>query len=114
MKYLLLLHVNESGWGQLTPQEQTDRTAEYFAYNDALREAGVFVDAARLTPSPQARTITTKGGRSVVTDGPFAETKEVIGGYYLIDVRDGEEALKWAGRCPATGHGSIEVRALFG
>ena len=113
MKYLLLLHADEAGFAVMTPDEQKARTAKYFAYNDALRAAGAFVDSARLTPSAQGKTITTKGGRNVVTDGPFTETKEVIAGFYLIEAKDMDEALQWAGKCPTAGHGHVEVRALF-
>ena len=113
MKYLLLLHIDESGYAAMTPEERTARTAKYFAYNDELEAAGALVDSARLSPSPQARTITTKGGKNVVTDGPFAETKEVIGGFYLIEARDMDEALQWAAKCPSAGHGHVEVRPLF-
>jgi hypothetical protein len=113
MKYLLLLHVDESGYGAMTPEERTARTAEYFAYNDELEKAGALVDTARLSPSAQGKSLTTKGGRQVVTDGPYAETKEVVGGFYLIDAKDMDEALAWAARCPTSGHGVVEVRQLF-
>ena len=113
MKYLLLLHVDESGFGKMSPEEQTARTAAYYAFNDDLKAAGALIDTARLSPSPQGKSITTKGGRHVVTDGPYAETKEVIGGFYLIEAKDMDEALKWADRCPTTNHGAVEVRALF-
>jgi hypothetical protein len=113
MRYLLLLHVEEAGWDRLSPQERTERTAEYMAFNDALEAAGALVSTARLAPSAGGRTVRTKGGRAVVMDGPFAETKEQVGGYYLIDVADLSAATRWAERCPTVGHGAVEVRALF-
>lgn len=113
MQYLLLLHVEEAGWGRLTEAERTERTAEYMAFNDTLQAAGALVAGSRLAPSSGARTVRTKGGRTVVMDGPFAETKEQVGGYYLIEAADLAAATAWAGRCPTVGHGAVEVRALF-
>lgn len=113
MRFLLLLHVEEAGWGRLSETERTERTAEYLAFNDELAAAGAMISAARLAPSGGARTVQTKGGRTVVMDGPFAETKEQVGGYYLIEAADLAVAAEWAAKCPATGHGAVEVRALF-
>lgn len=113
MQYLLLLHVDEAGWGRLTPDEQAQGLAGYEAFNRALGDAGALVVANRLAPSGGARTVRTKGGRAVVMDGPFAETKEQVGGFYLIEAPDLEAATAWAARCPASGHGAVEVRPLF-
>lgn len=112
MQYLLILHVDETGWPKLTPEEQTSRTAEYMAYNQALQDAGALVATGRLMPSEGGRTLTTKGGRPVMTDGPFAETKEQVGGYYLIEAADLAAATEWASRCPTTGHGAVELRQV--
>jgi hypothetical protein len=113
MQYLLILHVDESGWGKLSPDERTARTADYTAFTQALQKAGAFVSSGRLTPSSGGRTLTTKGGRPVVTDGPFAETKEQVGGYYLIEAADLAAATEWAARCPTAGHGAVEVREVM-
>lgn len=113
MQYLLLLHVEEAGWGRLTPEEQATGLAAYGAYNEALGKAGALIASGRLAPSAGARIVRTKGGRPVVMDGPFAETKEQVGGYYLIEADDLAAATAWAARCPAAGHGAVEVRALF-
>ncbi len=113
MRYLLLLHVDEPGWPRLSAAEQAAGMAAYGAFNDALTKAGAFVATGRLTPSVQARAVTTKGGKAVVMDGPYAETKEQVGGYYLIEAPDLAAALDWAGRCPAVGHGAVEVREVM-
>ena len=113
MRYLLLLHVEESGWGRLTPAQQTEGMAAYGAYNDALERAGALVSAGRLAPSAAAVGIRTVGGRPVTMDGPFAETKEQVGGFYLIEAPDRAAALGWAERCPAAGHGTVEVRQVL-
>jgi len=113
MRYLLLLHVDESGWPQLTPAQQAEGMAAYGAYNEALAGAGALVSSGRLAPSAAAVGIRTIGGKPVTMDGPFAETKEQVGGYYLIEAPDLAVALEWARQCPATGHGSVEVRQVL-
>ncbi len=114
MQYLLLLHVEEAGWGQLTAAEQAAAMAAYGAYTQALIDDNALVANGRLQPSVDARTVRVKDGRRQVLDGPFAETKEVIGGYYLIEAADEAAAIEWAARCPASGHGVIEVRGVAG
>ena len=114
MRYLLLLHVNESAWDHLSAAEQTAGMAAYGGFNEALTKAGVLVSAGRLTPSGGASSVRTKGGKAVVMDGPYAETKEQVGGFYLIDAEGREAALEWASRCPAAGHGVVEVREVMG
>jgi hypothetical protein len=113
MQYLLLLHVEESGWARLTPAERAEGMASYARYNEALAKAGALVSAGRLAPSAGALAVRTIGGRPVTMDGPFAETKEQIGGYYLIEAPDQDAALDWARRCPAAGHGTVEVRRVL-
>ena len=112
MQYLLLLHMDEAGWSNLTPDERAQGQAAYTAFTGELREAGKLVASARLTPDG-AKTIRTKGGRPVVMDGPFAETKEQVAGFYLFEAADLDEAMDWAGRCPGAAHGVVEVRQLF-
>ena len=113
MRYLLLLHIDENGWTRLTPDQQAEGMAAYGAYNDALGRAGALVSSGRLAPSANALAIRTIGGKPVTMDGPFAETKEQIGGYYLIEVADASAAADWASRCPAAGHGTVEVRQVL-
>ena len=113
MRYLLLLHVDESGWENLNPAEQAEGMAAYQSYSEALGAAGTLVSVGRLAPSAGALGIRTIGCKPVTMDGPFAETKEQIGGFYLIEVPDLDAALDWARRCPAAGHGTVEVRQVL-
>jgi hypothetical protein len=113
MQYLLTLYVDESGWGHMTPEQQQQGTAAYMAYTEALKSAGVLINSNRLRPSATATTLRTTDGKTQVLDGPFAESKEQLAGYYLIDAPDLDVAMQWAGRCPAVQHGIVEVRAVW-
>jgi hypothetical protein len=87
--------------------------AAYGAYTEALSKAGVLLGGNRLRPTSASTTIRLAGGKTTVLDGPYAETKEQLGGYYLIDVPDLDAALSWAERCPATSTGAVEVRPIW-
>ena len=113
MEYMLLLHVDESGWPKLSQAEREQGMAAYRAYTEALKQAGVFRSGSQLGPSASAKTIRLAGGRPQVLDGPYADAKEQVGGYYLIEAQDPESALEWAARCPTVGHGVVELRALL-
>lgn len=113
MQYLLALYVDESVWGKMTPEQQQQGTAAYMAYAEALKEAGALKGSNRLRPSATATTLRTTNGKAQVLDGPFADSKEQLAGYYLIDVPNLDAALSWAGRCPAAQHGIVEVRAIW-
>ena len=112
MQYLLMLYVNEAGWPKLSKAEQEQGVAAYTAYTEALTKARVLKGANRLQPSSSATTVRTANGKTQVLDGPYVDSKEQLGGYYLIDVPDLDAALSWAARCPAVGHGVVEVRPL--
>jgi hypothetical protein len=113
MQYLLLLYSNEAGWSNLSQAEQEQGMAAYQAYGEALRKAGVYKGSNRLQPISTATTVRLADGKSQVLDGPYVETKEQLGGYYLIDVPDLDAALSWAARCPGASHGSVEVRPIW-
>jgi hypothetical protein len=113
MQYLLLLYVNEAGWSTLTPAEQQQGVAAYGAYSEALKKAEILVGSNRLQGISTATTVRMAGGKSQVLDGPYVDSKEQLGGYYLIDVPDLDAALSWAARCPAAGHGVVEVRPIW-
>jgi hypothetical protein len=113
MQYVLLLYVNESAWPKMSKAEQEQGMAAYFAYNEALAKAGALVGTHRLQSSASGSTIRVADGKSQVLDGPFADSKEQLGGLYFIDVPDHQAALDWAARCPAAGHGTVELRALW-
>ncbi len=110
MQYLLMLFCDEAGWSKMTETEQKQAVADYTAFNEALTAAGAFKAANRLQPTSTAKTVRVANGKRQVLDGPYAESKEQLGGYFLIDVPDLEAALAWAARCPAASHGVIEVR----
>jgi hypothetical protein len=112
MQYMLMLYVNEAGWPRLTKAEQEQGMAAYVAYTEALAKAGVFVGTNRLHPSSTATTVRVANGKTQVLDGPYADSKEQLGGYYVIDVADLDAAISWAARCPTAGHGVVEVRPV--
>lgn len=113
MQYLLALYLDESTWDKMTPEQQQQGSAAYTAYTEALKSAGALVGANRLRPSSTATTVRTNNGKAQVLDGPFADSKEQLAGYYLIDVPDLDKAMSWASRCPAAQHGIVEVRAIW-
>lgn len=113
MQYLLTLYSEESAWEMMTPEQQKQGVAAYLAYSEALKSAGVYVGSNRLRPSSTATTIRTTNGKTQVLDGPFADSKEQLAGYFLIDVPDLDAAMSWAGKCPAAQHGIVEVRAIW-
>ena len=113
MQYLMMLYVNEAGWTKLSKAEQEQGVAAYTAYTEALTKAGVLKGANRLQPSASATTVRNANGKTQVLDGPYVDSKEQLGGYYLIDVPDLDAALSRAARCPAVGHGVVEVRPLW-
>jgi hypothetical protein len=113
MNYMLLLYGDEKKWAQMSAEESAREYGAYMAYTQALREAGVYVTGAPLQPTSTATTVRVSDGKSAVLDGPYADTKEQLGGYYLIDVPDLDAALTWAARCPAASSGTIEVRPVM-
>jgi len=113
MQYILLLYSQEAGWLKRTPTEQEQAVVAYGAFTEALKKAGVLIDVNRLQPSAAATTVRVANGKSQVLDGPYADSKEQLGGYYVIDVPNLDAALAWAARCPAASHGIVEVRPLW-
>ena len=113
MKYLLMTYVNENGWSKMTKAEQEQGAAAYMAYGEALKKAGAIVGSNRLQPTSTATTVRIANGKSQVLDGPYVDTKEQLGGYFLIDAPDLDSAISWASRCPAAGHGVVEVRPIW-
>jgi hypothetical protein len=113
MQVMLLIYNDEAAWDAMPEAERMACFGAYHAYSAALRDAGAMVAGDPLQPSAAAQTVTTRGGAPVVLDGPYAETKEQLGGYYLIEVPDMEAAMRWAARCPGAALGTIEVRPLL-
>jgi hypothetical protein len=113
MKYMLLLFGDENAWETSSEQDLEAEMARYEQYDRELNEAGVFVSGEGLQPTPTATTMRVVGGERILTDGPFAETKEQLGGFYVLECKDLDDALAWAERCPASGDGSIEIRPVM-
>jgi hypothetical protein len=113
MQYLLMIYLNEARAAERTPAQQEQGVAAYMAYTETLRKAGALVGVNRLARSGSATTVRLTDGKSQVLNGPYADSKEQLGGYYLIDVPDLDAAISWAARCPGASHGIIEVRPLW-
>ena len=112
MQYLLLIYDSEETWAAMPENERNAAYAEYGAYTNELREKGLLVAADQLQPAATASVVRVKKGEQVVTDGPFTETKERLGGYYLIDVGSTDEAIAWAAKIPSARTGAVEVRPV--
>ena len=113
MRFMLTLIGPEGGWEDVTPEQITDEMKHWESFGKETMEKGTFVAGEGLQPTTEAKTV--RGGRDeerVVTDGPFAETKEQVGGFYLLECKDLDEALEWAKRCPIR-DGAIEVRPVM-
>ncbi len=113
MKYLLMIYQNESAAASASKAQIEQMHGAYMAYTDALVKAGVLVGGDRLHPSASATTVRVADGKKKVLNGPYAETKEQLGGYYMIDVPDLDAALSWAARCPGASTGAMEVRPIW-
>lgn len=112
MKYMLLIYTEEGRELQMTLAEREAMYGEYFAFTQAVQAQGVYVAGDELKPTTTATTLRLHGGQLVPTDGPFAETKEQLGGFYILECQDMDEAVGWAAKIPSARHGSIEVRPI--
>jgi hypothetical protein len=113
MKYLLTIYADESRWAEATPEDGAKLMAAYEAFGREASEAGVLLGGEGLQPTATATTVRVRDGERMLTDGPFAETREQLGGYYLIDCRNLDEAIGWAARIPDAANGSVEVRPVM-
>ena len=114
MHYMLLIMGDETKMNTATAaDDDTGMSPAYHAYNTALVKAGVMRGGERLRPTSASTTVRVRDKKAVVLDGPYAETQEQLGGYYLIDVPSLDEAIEWAKRCPAAEFGTIEVRPIW-
>ena len=111
MQYMLLIYGNEAAMAASTVPP-AEAYAPWIAYTQAMKDAGVFRAGDPLAPTASATTVRAPGGTRKVQDGPFAETKEQLGGYYLIEAADLDAAIDWAAKCPGALYGSIEVRPV--
>jgi len=113
MRYMLLIYGDETNRPNGSEAEQQAEMQKWFDYTEEMRAAGVSQLGDALQPTATATTVRDQGGEPLVTDGPFAETKEQLGGFYLLDVADLDEAIKWAQKCPGARYGSIELRPIM-
>jgi hypothetical protein len=113
MKYLLLIYENEAAFASLSEGEQGKIFGEYMDYSKRIKKSGNYVGGEALEPTATATTVRVKDGKTLTTDGPFAETREQLGGYYLVEAKDLDEAITLAGGIPGARTGCIEVRPIM-
>jgi hypothetical protein len=112
MKYLCLIYENEKNWETMAPADSEAIMNEYFAFTDGIRRSGHYVAGEALQPTSTATTVKVRNGKVSTTDGPFAETKEQLGGFYMIDAKDLNEAIQVAAKIPSARLGAIEIRPV--
>jgi hypothetical protein len=108
-----MIYTNEQQEAHRTPEENEAVMGEYYAFTNDVRDAGVMLAGEALHPTTTATTVRVRHGQTTSTDGPFAETKEQLGGYYLLDCQNLDEAIKWAAKIPGAKHGCIEIRPVM-
>ncbi len=113
MKYLLMIYASEAEENAMPPEAMGKMMQAYGAYSEALVKAGAMRAGERLRPVTDATSVRVRNGKTEVLNGPYADTREQLGGYYLIDVPDLDAALAWAARCPSSSMGTIEVRPVW-
>lgn len=113
MKYALLIYSNEVEDAKMTEEEQQADMGKYIALDGEINAAGIHAGGEALLPTAMSTTVRVQDGKTVTTDGPFAETKEQLGGFYIIDCKDLDEAIAYAAKVPAANHGSVEVRPVM-
>jgi len=113
MKYMLLIYSPEAAMQSASKSDIEQTMAAYGAYTAALQKAGVMVGGDRLQRAAATTTVRVANGKTEVLDGPYADTKEQLGGYYLLDVPDLDAALTWASRCPGASRGTVELRPIW-
>lgn len=112
MKYLCLIYHDEREWAALPKAELDEVMAEYFQFTEEVRESGHLIAGEALHPTTAATTVRVRGRKTDTTDGPFAETREQLGGFYMIEARDLNEAIQVSARIPAARWGAVEVRPV--
>lgn len=113
MRYLLMIYGDEVAMAAITEANGGKMHAAYSAYAEAMGKAGVLQGGNRLRPTTASTTVRVANGKTTVLDGPYVETKEQMGGYFLIDVPNLDAALSWAARCPGASTGAVEVRPIW-
>lgn len=112
MKYMMLIYNNASEAPEYTPEQQQAVAQAWYAFGNEAKAAGVLLSNNGLAPVSDATTVRVRNGKTLTADGPFAETHEQLGGYYILDCKDLDEAIGWAAKIPGAKYGTIEVRPL--
>jgi hypothetical protein len=112
MKYMFLIYSDPAAEATAKPEEVQAVMQAYYAFGEEAAQAGVMVSGEGLHPVNTATTVRLRNGKTLTTDGPFAETKEVLGGYYILELKDMKEAVQWAAKIPGARVGSVEIRAV--
>ena len=113
MQYLLLIYGEEARWNEIEQKERDAVLEEYMSFTKSIAQSGNYRGGNELHRTARAKTVRLRNGKKVVTDGPFAETKEALGGYYLIEAGDIDEAVEIAARIPSVRWGSVEIRPII-
>ncbi len=113
MRYLCLIYEDEKAWQKLSEAEMQKGMAEYNAFTDNIKKNGNYVGGEALQPTTTAKSVRVRNGKISATDGPYVETKEQLGGYYLINAKDLSDAVQVASRIPGAKHGTVEVRPIM-
>ena len=113
MKYLLSIYTDESSWDSATPEQIKETMEAYYAFGREVEERGAYLAGEGLQPTAAATTVRVRKGERLLTDGPFAETKEQLGGFYLLECKDLDEAIELAAKIPGAQSGSVEVRPVM-
>jgi hypothetical protein len=113
MQYLLMIYVDEAEAAKIPPEQMQQLLPAYFAYTEAMKKAGVWIGSDRLRRTDAATTVRVRDDKPQVLDGPYADTKEQLAGYFKIEAPDLDAAITWAARCPGASHGIVEVRPIW-
>jgi hypothetical protein len=113
MQYLLLIYDAEKEWSSMSEAEQGKMFGEYMEFTRGIKQSGHYIGGEALQPIATATTVRVRNGKTVTTDGPFAETREQLGGYYLIEAKNLDDAIAVAAKIPSSRTGSIEVRPIM-
>jgi hypothetical protein len=113
MRYILLINTSEAAEAARSAEENEAVYNAYFAFSKEIRESGAYITGEALQPTSTATTVRVRNGQTLATDGPYAETKEQLGGFYMIEAADLDEAIAWAAKIPGAKEGAIEVRPIM-
>jgi hypothetical protein len=113
MKYLMMIYRDDAASAALSPEAMQNMMARYNKVNEEMKEAGVYISGNPLKPATTATTVRVRTGKVQTTDGPFAETKEQLGGYFLLECKDLDEAIQWASKIPHAAECAVEVRPVM-